>query len=90
MTITLVLIAGLALACVFVAGCIVGHRVARSEMSDSANRWQDHYRNGDMQRASAAFMGEYESQCPPAPPRPPRRPEGPSSITMNASGGADK
>lgn len=43
MTITLVLIAGLALACAFVAGCIVGHRVARSEMSDSARRWESTY-----------------------------------------------
>lgn len=43
MTITLVLIAGLALVCVFVAGCIVGHRVAGSEMSDSARRWEATY-----------------------------------------------
>lgn len=74
MTITLVLIAGLALACAFVAGCIVGHRVAGSEMSDSARRWQDHYSNGDMERASAAYMGEHVTQSPPAPPRPPKRP----------------
>lgn len=46
MTITLILIAGLALACAFVAGCIVGHRVARSEMSDSANRWERKYAGG--------------------------------------------
>lgn len=46
MTITLVLIAGLALACAFIAGCIVGHRVAGNEMSDSARRWEQKYAGG--------------------------------------------
>lgn len=73
MTMLIILGSGIAAFAIFIAGCFVGHRTGRNEGSDSANRWEDHYRRGDMERASAAFMGEHVPQSPPAPPIPPRR-----------------
>lgn len=46
MTTTLIILAGLGGLFCFFAGCIVGHRTARQEGSDSANRWVATYAGG--------------------------------------------